>query len=149
MPFAEFWRELGETLGAQEKDGLVEDECCQPGPAPTDIDIPEPQYHGRVFVLTDAAAFSSGVVVLNTLKRMGAIHVGEASGQNEVWGESVGPLTLPSGLGTYRVPVSIIRQPRSSRGGLPPDIAWRGAMDDEEGIRAWIADLARETRPLR
>lgn len=89
-------------------------------------------------MLTDAAAYSSGVIVMNTLKRMGAIQVGEVSGQNEVWGESVGPLTLPSGLGTYRVPVSVIRQPRSSLGGLPPDIAWPGAMDDEEGIRAWI-----------
>jgi hypothetical protein len=60
-----------------------------------------------------------------------------------VWGESVGPLTLPSGLGTYRVPVSIIRQPRTALGGLPPDVAWPGAMDDDHGLRSWVADLAR------
>ena len=142
VPFADYWRERGEELGAQEEDGLVQDECCQPQPAPTDM--PTPHYDGRVFVLTDAAAYSSGVIVMNALKFMGAIHVGEVSGHNEVWGESVGPLTLPSGLGTYRIPVSVIRQPRSSLGGLPPDIAWQGAMDDEEEIRAWIAGLAEQ-----
>jgi hypothetical protein len=83
---------------------------------------------------------------MNTLKRMGAIQVGEASGQNEVYGESVGPFDLPSGLGWYRIPVSIIRQPRSSLGGLPPDIRWSGAMDDDAGLRAWIAGLASESR---
>jgi len=140
--FADFWRAIGEELGAQKEGGLLEDECCQPTPVP-DI-IPDPEYTGKVFVITDAAAFSSGVVVMNTLKLMGAIHLGEPSGQNEVWGEVVGPLPLPSGLGTYRIPVSIIRQPRSSLGGLPPDIAWPGAMDDEEGIRAWVEELAKE-----
>jgi len=105
--------------------------------------VPKPAYTGKVFVLTDAGCFSSGVVVMNTFKRMGAIQVGEASGQNEVYGESVGPFNLPSGLGWYRIPVSIIRQPRSSLGGLPPDIAWSGAMDDDDGLRAWIAGLAR------
>ena len=79
---------------------------------------------------------------MNTLKLMGAVQLGEPSGQNEVWGEVVGPLPLPSRLGTYRIPVSIIRQPRSALGGLPPDIEWGGAMDDEPGIRAWIADLS-------
>ena len=139
--FADFWRALGEELGAQGEDGLLEDECCQVSPVP-DI-IPDPEYDGKVFVITDAAAFSSGVVVMNTLKLMGAVQLGEPSGQNEVWGEVVGPLPLPSGLGTYRVPVSIIRQPRSSLGGLPPDIAWPGAMDDDEGIRAWVLELSQ------
>jgi hypothetical protein len=95
-----------------------------------------------VFVVTDAGCFSSCVVVMNTLKRMGAAQMGEASGQNEVYGESVGPFQLPSGLGWYRIPVSIIRQPRSSLGGLPPDVLWPGAMDDDRGLRAWIARLA-------
>lgn len=63
VPFADYWRERGEELGAQEEDGLVKDECCQPQPAPTDI--PTPHYDGRVFVLTDAAAYSSGVIVMN------------------------------------------------------------------------------------
>lgn len=137
---AQYWRELGDTIAAAKEDGLYQDECCRPKPRPSII--PTPAYAGRVFVLTDAGCFSSGVVVMNTFKRMGAIQVGEPSGQNEVYGESVGPFNLPSGLGWYRIPVSIIRQPRSSLGGLPPDIPWSGAMDDDQGLRDWIAKLA-------
>ena len=137
---AKYWRELGDTIAAAQDDGLYQDECCRPRPRPSVV--PGPQYAGKVFVVTDAGCFSSCVVVMNTLKRMGAIQVGEASGQNEVYGESVGPFDLPSGLGWYRVPASIIRQPRSSLGGLPPDIRWPGAMDDDEGLRSWISRLA-------
>ena len=142
---ATFWRELGDTMAAAKGDGLYQDECCRPRPRPSVV--PKPTYTGKVFVLTDAGCFSSGVVVMNTLKRMGAIQVGEASGQNEVYGESVGPFNLPSGLGWYRIPVSIIRQPRSSLGGLPPDIPWSGAMDDDQGLRRWIATLASVPGP--
>lgn len=95
-------------------------------------------------MLTDAGVFSSGIIVMNTLKLMGAVQIGEPSGQNEVWGEVVGPRPLPSGLGIYSIPVAIIRQPRSTLGGLPPNITWPGAMDDDEGIRAWVADLAEQ-----
>jgi hypothetical protein len=139
---AQFWRELGDS--ATNGEGLYQDECCRPKPRPTVI--PKSAYNGKTFVLTDAGNFSSGVVVMNTFKRMGAIQVGEPSGQNEVYGESVGPFNLPSGLGWYRIPVSIIRQPRSSLGGLPPDIAWSGAMDDDQGLREWIAKLAAQRR---
>ncbi|HST08396.1 MAG TPA: S41 family peptidase [Gemmatimonadaceae bacterium] len=141
---AQFWRELGDTIAAVKGDGLYQDECCRPKPRPSVI--PATSYAGKVFVLTDAGCFSSGVVVMNTLKRMGAIQIGEPSGQNEVYGESVGPFNLPSGLGWYRIPVSIIRQPRSSLGGLPPDIVWSGAMDDDQGLRQWIATLASGAR---
>ena len=137
---AQYWRELGDTIAAAKEDGLYQDECCRPKPRPSVV--PKSTYTRKVFVLTDAGCFSSCVVVMNTLKRMGAIQVGEASGQNEVYGESVGPFNLPSGLGWYRIPVSIIRQPRSSLGGLPPDVAWSGAMDDDKGVREWIAKLA-------
>ena len=137
---AKYWRDLGDTIAAAKEDGLYQDECCRPKPKPAFVAAPA--YNGKVFVLTDAGCFSSCVVVMNTFKRMGAIQVGEPSGQNEVYGESVGPFNLPSGLGWYRIPVSIIRQPRSSLGGLPPDVSWSGAMDDDQGLRAWIAKLA-------
>jgi hypothetical protein len=144
VELAQYWRALGDTIAAAKGDGLYQDECCRPKPRPSLV--PKPTYAGRAFVLTDAGCFSSCVVVMNTLKRMGAVQVGEASGQNEVYGESVGPFNLPSGLGWYRIPVSIIRQPRSSLGGLPPDMRWSGAMDDDEGLRDWIAGLASVAR---
>ena len=140
---AAFWRELADEIDARPEGdiGLLMDGCCQPKPRPQSA--PPVAYAGKAFVVTDAGTFSSSIVVMNTFKRMGAIQVGEPSGQNEVYGESIGPIQLPSGLGSYRVPVSIIRQPRSQLGGLAPDVAWTGAMDDEAGIRAWVADLAK------
>lgn len=140
---AAFWRILAAEIEARPEGdaALLMDGCCRPRPRPQTV--PAVAYAGKAFVLTDAGTFSSSIVVMNILKRMGAIQVGEPSGQNEVYGESIGPIELPSGLGSYRVPVSIIRQPRSQLGGLPPDVAWSGAMDDEAGVRAWIADLAR------
>jgi len=140
---AEFWHALAAEIEAK-PDGdatLLMDECCRPREKPASV--PPVAYAGKVFVVTDAGTFSSSVVVMNTFKRMGAIQVGEPSGQNEVYGESIGPIQLPSGLGSYRAPVSIIRQPRSQLGGLAPDVAWAGAMDDEAGIRAWVAELAK------
>ncbi len=140
---AAFWRELAAEIEARPEGdaSLLMDGCCRPKPRPSEI--PSAAYEGKAFVLADAGTFSSSVVVMNTFKRMGAIQIGEPSGQNEVYGESIGPLQLPSGLGSYRVPVSIIRQRRADLGGLPPDVAWAGAMDDEAGIRAWVAELAR------
>ncbi len=138
-----FYRDLGHQVAAAaaaKGDGLFRDECCQPESKPDSI--AKPEYSGKVFVLTDAGAFSSSVVVMNTFKRMGAIQVGEPSGQNEVYAEGVGPLDLPSGLGQYRIPFSIIRQPRSALGGLPPDVWWPGAMDDDKGLERWIDRLA-------
>lgn len=143
-PVAAFFRGLADKIEAK-SDGdatLMMDECCQPEPKPSDL--PAPAQTGKVFVLTDAGTFSSSVIVMNVLKRMGAVQVGEPSGQNEVYGESITPPPLPSGLGTYRIPVSIIRQPRRDLGGLPPDHWWPGAMDDDAGLRAWIADLAAQ-----
>lgn len=140
---AAFWRALADEIEARPEGdvGLLMDGCCRPKPRPQTV--PPVAYAGQAFVVTDAGTFSSSILVMNTLKRMGAVQVGEPSGQNEVYGESIGPILLPSGLGSYRVPVSIIRQPRSQLGGLAPDVAWPGAMDDEAGIRAWVADLAK------
>src|SRR5206468_12468773 len=57
---AQYWRELGDTIAAGKKDGLYQDECCRPQPRPSVV--PKSAYSGKVFVLTDAGCFSSGVV---------------------------------------------------------------------------------------
>ncbi len=100
-------------------------------------------FGGKAYVLTDAGCFSSCVVAMGTFKRLGAVQVGEVSGQNDEYGEVVGPLTTPSGLARYSLPVTIIRQRRSDLGGLPVDVPWSGAMDDDAGLRAWIAGMAQ------
>lgn len=106
---------------------------------------PVPAYRGPVYVLTDAGCFSSCVVAANILIKLGGINVGEVMGENEEYGEITGPIDLPSKLGRYWLPISIIRQRKEDLGGRPVVHAWTGAMDNDAGILAWIADLSRHT----
>ena len=106
---------------------------------------PVPAYRGPAYVLTDAGCFSSCVVAANILIKLGGINVGEVMGQNEEYGEITGPIDLPSKLGRYWLPISIIRQRKEDLGGRPVVHAWAGAIDDDPGILAWIADLSKNT----
>lgn len=121
---------------------LVEDPCCKPDAAPTAPALVARAYTRPVYLLTDAACFSSCVLALVPLRAMGAVVVGETTGQNEEYGEIAGPIVTPSGLARYFVPMTIIRQPRETLV-VGPDRAWSGAMDDDAGIEAWIAAMQR------
>lgn len=141
---ATYFRQIG-ALIAKHPGG---DKTLMPDPSYSDEVPPPPAnpaklYAGKVYVLSDAGCFSSCVVAMQTLRRLGAVQVGEPSGQNEEYGEVAGPLTTPSGLARYFVPLTIIRQQRADLGGLPVDIAWPGAMDGDAGIAAWIAGFAK------
>lgn len=107
---------------------------------------PAPAYRGPVYVLTDAGCFSSCVVAANILIKLGGINIGEVMGQNEEYGEVTGPIDLPSRLGRYWLPISIIRQHKEDLGGRPVAHAWIGALRDDTGILAWIAELAKRER---
>lgn len=124
---------------------LYPDPCCTPDP-PAGSDpgvpiLPSALMTNPVFLLTDAACFSSCVLGGNKIHMMGAIQVGETTGQNEEYGEVAGPIDAPSGLGRYLIPLTIIRQPQSALVS-DVDIRWPGALDDETGLRRWIAELA-------
>lgn len=121
---------------------LVEDPCCTPEAASSPTPVVAPAYAGQVYLLTDAACFSSCVLALVPLRAMGAIVVGETTGQNEEYGEIAGPIVTPSGLARYYVPMTIIRQRRETLV-VSPDRSWPGAMDDDAGIEAWIAAMPR------
>ncbi len=139
---ARYWLKMADRVAAS-PDGdnrLFQD--YGPQPPATSKAVPLP-VQGKVFVLTDAGCFSSCVVAADSLRLMGAIQVGEPTGRNEEYGEVAGPLPLPSGLGAWWSPLSIIHQQSEGLGGLPVDVAWDGALDDDEHIFPWIAGLAR------
>lgn len=123
---------------------LVKDPWSTPDPfGSPPPPVVAPAYARPVFLLTDAACFSSCVLALGPLRAMGAIVVGETTGQNEEYGEIAGPLTTPSGLGRYFIPITIIRQRRDTLV-VPAERLWPGAMDDDAGIAAWIENLSME-----
>ncbi len=139
---ADYWDSIAQLI-EHAPDGdraLVSDPCCTPAPAPAAK--PSPPAKARpVFVLTDAGCFSSCVLVVNQLRRLGAVQIGEPTGRNAEYGEDAGPLTLPSGLARYYVPLSIIRQRDADLGAGPPDRVWQGAIDDTAAIEAWVAGM--------
>ena len=146
---AGYWHEIAARVAAStDGDARLFVDYGPEEPRPV-TPLPVPARTGPVFVLTDAGCFSSCVLVADALHRMGAVQIGEPTGQNEPYGEVAGPLDLPSGLGRWWVPLSIIRQTRDSLGGLPVDIAWTGAIDDDAAIFRWIAQLAKHTAPRR
>ena len=150
--FVRYWRGVAKMIAeAPDRDtALVRDPCCGPESKPPPLGIPpDALYRGKTFVLTDAGCFSSCVLVMNTLREMGATQVGESSGQNEVYGEIAGPFTTPSGLARYSIPLSIIRQSRESLGGLAPDRQFDGPMDDIAALRKWIDRMGRERATTR
>lgn len=142
---ARYWTEVADRIAAAPEGDrvLVVDPCCTPELAQvsTPIAADGSLYHGQVFVLIDSGCFSSCVIAANTFILMGGIPVGEPSGQNEEYGEVIGPVDLPSGLASYLLPVSIIRQ-RPEGLIVRPVMRWPGAMDDDAGLRVWVEGLA-------
>ena len=142
---ARYWYETADRL-AHAPDGdrqLVHDPCCDAeDDAPPSSDV-MPRFGGRAYVLVDAGCFSSCVLAANRLIAQGAVAIGETSGQNEEYGEIVTPPPLPSGLASYSLPVSIIRQDHRALRVIPQE-RWPGAMDDDRGLEDWVAHLAQE-----
>jgi hypothetical protein len=137
-----YWTKIADRVAASpDGDAKLFTDFVNP-PAKKPKRPPRRAYRGPVYILTDAGCFSSCVVAANTLIKLGGINVGEVMGQNEEYGEVAGPIDLPSGLGRYWLPVSIIRQRKEDLGGLAVAKAWTGAMDDDAGIFTWIAGLA-------
>jgi hypothetical protein len=142
---ARYWYETADRLAhAPDGDrGLVHDPCCDPeddGPRSAEV---LPRFGGRAYVLVDAGCFSSCVIAAHRLMAQGAVAIGETSGQNQEYGEIVTPPALPSGLASYSLPVSIIRQDPQALRVIPVE-RWSGAMDDDRGLEDWVAHLARE-----
>lgn len=143
---AGYFRDVAALISAAPKGdrALVEDPCCTPA-STASADLPPlvaPATTQPVYLLTDAGCFSSCILALAPLRAMGAIVVGETTGQNEEYGEVAGPIMTPSGLARALIPMSIIRQ-RPDMLVVSPDRPWSGAMDDDAGIAAWIAAMAR------
>lgn len=140
---AAYWTKIADRVAASpDGDTKLFTDFVNP-PVPKPKVPPVAAYRRPVYILTDAGCFSSCIVAANTLIKLGGINVGEVMGENEEYGEITGPIALPSGLGRYWLPISIIRQRREDLGGTPVKRSWNGAMDDDAGVYGWIGGLAK------
>lgn len=98
--------------------------------------------HGRVFVLTDAACFSSCVSTVGYFRKLGAIQVGLPTGAVTHYSE-VREIMLPSGLSTFSTLQAIMTSAPHDIGPYSPAVEFEGDIADSKSIENWIASLWR------
>ena len=77
---------------------------------------------------------------------MGARQIGDPTDRNTIYAEQWYAGMLPSGEAQLMLPSAWFGWPESELGGGPPDIQWRGAANDEAGLRAFVAAQAARGR---
>jgi hypothetical protein len=116
--------------------------AAAPAPAATPAAAPaQPDYRGRLFLLTDNSCFSSCLLVSDQFRRLGALHVGETTDANTHYME-VREDRLPSGLSMFSTLQAVDPSAPMQIGPFEPAIRFEGSIADTAAIERWIAGLA-------
>lgn len=95
---------------------------------------------GRIILLTDNSCFSSCLLVTQMFRRLGALHVGEATDANTNYME-VREDELPSGLSMFSTLQAVAPASPSQIGPFVPDVAFEGSIADTAALEAWVRKL--------
>ena len=101
--------------------------------------------HGKIFVLTDAACFSSCIEVARYFRQLGAIHVGQATSADTRYSE-VRRIVLPSGLSALSTLQAVTPDAPLHIGPYEPKYEFAGDIADTAAFEKWIADLSASAR---
>lgn len=108
-------------------------------------DAPAPTPDSHLVVLTDRHCFSSCLMTVDLFRRLGALHVGEATDSSSRYME-VRTVVLPSGLRDFST-LQKVAVGLPDFGPYAPDIPYPGAMADDEALKAWLtAELTGRPR---
>jgi hypothetical protein len=99
-------------------------------------------FSGRLIVLTDHVCFSSCVLVTSAFRRLGALHVGEATDAMTRYFE-VRSDELPSGLAAFSTLQALSPSSPAQIGPFVPDRLYDGNIADTAALEAWVAGLAQ------
>ena len=113
-------------------------ECAPAEPVATPT--PAPAYQGRVVILTDHACFSSCLLMVRDFRRLGALHVGEATNAATRYME-VREIVLPSGLTKFSTLQKVVIGEDADIGPFAPEHLFPGPMSDTAALEGWIAGL--------
>ena len=97
-------------------------------------------YRGRLILLTDNSCFSSCLLVTQDFRRLGALHVGEATDANTNYME-VREDRLPSGLSMFSTLQAVAPASPSQIGPFTPEVAYEGDIADTAALEAWVLGL--------
>lgn len=103
------------------------------------VRLPPSAMKGRLVLLTDRACFSSCLMAADLFRRLGALHVGEATDMSTRYMEITG-ITLPSGLRTFTT-LQKVALGTGDFGPYSPAVIYPGPLSDHDKVKAWIAAL--------
>jgi len=105
-------------------------------------------YRGRLVLLTDNSCFSSCLLVTQMFRRLGALHVGEATDANTNYME-VREDRLPSGLSIFSTLQAVAPASPSQIGPFVPEVAYEGNIADTAALEAWVQTLVAQQASSR
>ena len=108
---------------------------------PPPRNLPPSAYKGRLILLTDRACFSSCLIAANLFRRLGALHVGEATDMSTRYME-VREIVLPSGLRTFST-LQKVALGLGDFGPYAPAVVYPGPLHEDDKVKAWVAALPR------
>ncbi len=112
--------------------------------APTVAAPPTLEMKGRLVLVTDRVCFSSCLIAADEFRRLGALHVGEATDRSTRYME-VREETLPSGLRTFSTLMKLALG-AGDFGPYAPEVPYPGVLADDEALEAWVAALPQASR---
>ena len=117
--------------------------CARADSAPSTVPtrLPPMAMQGRLVLLTDRACFSSCLMAADLFRRLGALHVGEATDVTTRYME-VREIILPSGLRTFST-LQKVALGTGSYGPYEPSVVYPGALAEDDKVKAWVAALPR------
>lgn len=108
--------------------------------APRDDTAPRPVVDPRrVVILTDEACFSSCLIFVDRMLRLGAGHAGQPTREGN-WYMEVRAGPLPSGLGTFRTMQKVALEFPRKMGPYVPTRAYAGDIADTAALERWLAE---------
>ena len=103
--------------------------------------LPSPEMKGRLVLLTDRSCFSSCLIAADLFRRLGALHVGEATDVSTRYME-VRQEVLPSGIRTFST-LQKVALGSEDYGPYEPRVNYPGDLADTEEVQRWITQLRR------
>lgn len=104
-----------------------------------DDTLPQPVVNpGRLVVLTDEACFSSCLIFVDRLLRLGAVQAGQPTREGN-WYMEVRGQPLPSGLGSFRTMQKVALEFPRKMGPYIPSKPFAGDIADTAALELWLA----------
>lgn len=97
---------------------------------------------GRIVLLTDNTCFSSCLIVTDMFRRLGALHVGQATDAATHYFE-VREERLPSGLSFFSTLQAFSPMTAAQMGPYEPEVRYEGDIADADALQAWIVRAVR------